>query len=354
LSDDQDKAHEPSERKREQAREKGEVPKSKELTAAAALAGTMAALSLGPTMLDQLQGVFRRSWADQAAEMDAGDAGTLMQGVVGDVALLSMPPLLVVGLVTLVVAAAQNHFVIPKDALEIKWERVDPIANFKQKFMSAAPLVELAKGTIVFGVALGVVWYNRSDWYELAFAALGAGPLGMVELLFGLTHQLVAIMLAAGLVVGGVDYAYSWYQQEEKMRMSHQEVRDEHKDTDGDPHMRAARKSLQRKIMASANLRKVRTADLVITNPTHYAIALRYRREEGHAPVVVARGVDHMALRIKAEARRHGVAVIENRILARALYARTEAGRMIPDDLYGPVAQVLAVVLKRRARRPSM
>lgn len=354
MSDDQEKSHEPSERKREQAREKGEVPKSKELTAAAALAGTMGALALGPTMLEQLQGVFRRSWADQSTDLDPGDAGALMQGVVGDVALLSMPPLLVVGVVTLVVAAAQNHFVLPKDALEIKWERLDPIASFKQKFMSAAPLVELAKGTIVFGVALGVVWYNRSDWLALVFAALGAGPAGLVELLYELTYQLVATMIGAGLVVGGIDYAYSWWQQEEKMRMSHQELRDEHKDTDGDPHMRAARKALQRKIMASANLRKVRTADVVITNPTHYAIALRYRREENHAPVVIARGVDHMALRIKAEARQHGVAVIENRVLARALYAKTEAGRTIPDDLYGPVAQVLAVVLKRRARRPSM
>jgi flagellar biosynthesis protein FlhB len=351
-ADDQEKSHEPSERKREQFREKGDIARSKELVAAAALLGSFGALALVPTLIEEVGGVLRRSWGDHSAELGLAEAGVLWRQTVVDVALVSMPPLLVVGLVTLVAAVAQNRFILPKDALEPKLERLDPIANFRQRFLSAAPFVELAKGCVVLAVALGMVWNDRESWQQLVFAALGGGAAGMVDLLVEMTHELLLTMTGAAVVVGGIDYAWSWYQLEEKMRMSHQELKDEHKDLDGDPHLRQARKALQRKILAAANLSRVKTADVIVTNPTHYAVALRYRREENAAPVVVARGVDHLALRIKAEGKRHGVAIVENRALARALYARTEAGRMIPDDLYAPVAQVLASVLKRRARRP--
>ena len=135
------------------------------------------------------------------------------------------------------------------------------------------------------------------------------------------------------------------------MMMSYQQLKDESKEMEGDPHMKAARKARARQIAFGQTLREVQKADLILTNPTHYAVALRYRAEEASAPTVVAKGVDHMALKIIAEAARHDIPRVENRPLARALYAVAKEGRMIPEEMYGPVAKVLAVILKRRRAR---
>lgn len=120
---------------------------------------------------------------------------------------------------------------------------------------------------------------------------------------------------------------------------------------EGDPHVRAARRARAREIASVKAVRDVHRADVVVTNPTHYAVALRYNVDEAPAPVVIARGVDHLALKIKQEARRHDIPVIENRPLARALYAESTIGHMIPEELYGAVAQVLAVIMRRRNAR---
>ena len=132
------------------------------------------------------------------------------------------------------------------------------------------------------------------------------------------------------------------------MMMSREDLKEEQKQSEGDPYMKQARKQRQREIALGQMLQNVPKADVVITNPTHYAVALRYRKNEAPAPVVVARGVDHLAMRIKTEAIRSDVPQIENRQLARALYATSKVGHMIPEDLYAAVARVLAVIWRRR------
>jgi flagellar biosynthetic protein FlhB len=136
------------------------------------------------------------------------------------------------------------------------------------------------------------------------------------------------------------------------MKMSKQDVKQEMKEQDGDPLIKARRRAMARQIAFGRQLQDVQKADVVLTNPTHYAVAIRYRKEEGDAPIVLARGIDHQALQIRAEAGRHDVPTIENRPLARALHAKSKVGRPIPKDFFGPVAQVLAVVYKRRRRAP--
>ncbi len=353
MSEDQDqeKSHEPTEQQRKKFREKGQLPKSKELVAAASLLAAVAAVSLVPSMLDDMASLMRDVFLDTPDDLDMGAARTLMRRTVWGVATLSLPPLLVVMSGTLIAAVAQGRGIIPKDALEPKWDRIDPVANFKQRFMSITPLVELAKGVIVLGAVLAVAWFDRDAFIGIVLGSLGADGMEQMELMAGLLVRVLLIMAPVALVVGAADYANAWYKLEQKMRMTHKQVRDEHKNTDGDPLVKQARRALQRKLMAAANIAAVKTADVVITNPTHYAVALRYRKGEAPAPVVISRGVDHLALRIKAEAKRHNVPIVENRPLARALYAQTEAGKMIPDDLYAPVAEVLAVILKRRRWR---
>jgi type III secretion system FlhB-like substrate exporter len=159
--------------------------------------------------------------------------------------------------------------------------------------------------------------------------------------------------LPVAVAIGAADYAYQRWSMSEQMKMSKQDVKQEMKEQDGDPLFKARRRQLARQIAFSRQIADVQKADVVLTNPTHYAIALRYRKEEAAAPIVLARGVDALAMKIRAEASRHDVPTVENRPLARALYAKAKVGRPIPKDFFGPVAQVLAVVYKRRAARKT-
>jgi len=145
-----------------------------------------------------------------------------------------------------------------------------------------------------------------------------------------------------------LDYLYQIYQNSEKMKMTRQEVKDENKNTEGDPHLKAARKKRAQEIAFARTIQNVKKADVVITNPDHYAVALRYRRDESTAPIVVAKGIDRLAQAIKAEAARHDIPQVENRPLARSLHARVKEGKMIPEDLYQAVATILAVLWSRR------
>ena len=154
-----------------------------------------------------------------------------------------------------------------------------------------------------------------------------------------------------GIGLGVSDYAYSWWRNNEQLKRTDQELKDDLKQSDGDPHVKAARRRRAREIAASQGIRLVKDADVVVTNPTHYAIALRYRRGEDDAPIVLAKGVDHLAAKIRAEADRHGVPRIENRLLARGLYAMVDVGMRIPEEYYAAVAQVLAMVYNKRAAR---
>jgi flagellar biosynthetic protein FlhB len=164
------------------------------------------------------------------------------------------------------------------------------------------------------------------------------------------TLVLMVRALPVAIVIAALDYAYQYWRMDEKMKMTTQEMKEEHKEQEGDPHVKAARKARARQIAFARTLRNVKKADLVITNPTHFAVALRYRAHEAPAPVVVAKGIDHMALRIRQEAAKYDIPCIENRALARALYPLAEEGHVIPEDFFGPVARTLATVLKRRKK----
>jgi flagellar biosynthetic protein FlhB len=169
-----------------------------------------------------------------------------------------------------------------------------------------------------------------------------------------LAMLIISRVIGFALIVAVFDFVYQWYQLEQKMMMSPQEMKDEHKESEGDPLLRAKRRQRQREIAFAQNLRDVQTADVIVTNPTHYAIALRYRKGEAPAPRVVCKGLDHLAERMKAEARRHDIPQVENRLVARALYAQCKVGEMIPEKLYAAVAQVLALIYRRRnARRTA-
>jgi flagellar biosynthetic protein FlhB len=164
----------------------------------------------------------------------------------------------------------------------------------------------------------------------------------------GLTLKTAAIIAGAITVVAGADFFYQRYEWERSLRMTLQEVKEEHRDQEGDPMIKSRVRSAQRDMMRKRMMAAVPKADVVVTNPTHLAVALKYDTERMSAPIVVAKGAGHLAERIRAVARQHGVVVVENKFVARTLYKLVDIGKEIPADLYRAVAEILAFVFRAR------
>lgn len=348
---DQERTEEASERRIQQFRDEGRVAQSKELISAIGLLAGAGALFMSLGLFGEgfrhLMDALRAHLGDH--ELTRAD----LLEVATTIGLTIVPPTLLVltaaSFTTVMAGLLFTQFNFASSALEPKFERLDPFTNFQQHFMSVQPLVQLAKSVIV-GVAVAwAAWASVRDHVDALPVVAALGVRGqtafLVELVAGFLQRVVPVALA----VGALDYGWQKYQLAEQMKMTKEEVKQEHKEQEGDPKIKGKRRQRARQIAMGQTLRRVKEADVVVVNPTHYAVALRYRKEEGGAPIVVARGVDHLALKIRAEASRHEVPIIENRPLARALYAKAKLGLGIPAEFYGPVAQVLAVVYRRRA-----
>ncbi len=344
----QEKTHEPTERKLDKASEEGQIVKSQELN-------SLAVLSCGAVGLAILGGPTGTAVGDLLVYCYSNTAPLDMastQAMGGEAALAivtacALPlSLIVVGVIA--VGLLQTRFRLATKALEPKMERIDPFKGFKNKFMSTQPLMELVKGVAKI-VALSVVFWNVIQAQLLVLPSIATmHPRQQLWMIVDLAWEVVLWSLPLLAAVTIVDYTYNHWKHHEDQKMSFQEVKDERKETDGDPLMKAARKQRARQIAMGQMMSRVKEADMVVTNPTHYAVALRYRRDECPAPIIVAMGVDHMALKIREEARKHDIPRIENRPLARTLHAQGKVGKAIPEELFVPVAKVLAIVYRRR------
>jgi flagellar biosynthesis protein FlhB len=351
----QEKTHEPTERRRQQFRERGEVPRSGEVTGTIGLA--MGALVLSLFLQQMAEGV-RSIFVMAFTSIPEGDISVpivmdIAYQVVHAMVVILSGPLIMLFLSSALVGAIQGRGVIPKEPIKFELEKLNPLPGFKKNFMSTKPLVELVKGVIKLGLIGWLVWSSLEQQAGILPEMTYMTIQGMLDVHYQMAMLVVARALPVALVIAILDYAYQWWELQEKMMMTTEEMKEEHKESEGDPHLRAARKARAREIASVKTVQEVQRADIVVTNPTHYAVAIRYRPNEAPAPIVLCKGVDHLAMKIKAEARRHGVPTIENRLLARALYATAKIGEMIPEDLYGAVAQVIAVIMRRRAARQA-
>lgn len=352
MADDQDqeKRHDASESKKDKASEKGQIARSQELSSATVLVIGFAALGVAtPRMSRAVQDLTNWAWSSPA-EMDVDTTLILGDQVFRTILRCLGLPFAALVTAAIVVGLLQTRFRLAPKSLEPKLERLDALTNAKQKFFSAQPFMELAKGVLKLVALGGIVWISvRGRMEELPTLALLQTEQQAVFMATAARSIVVgAIPLLAVLAIA--DYAYNTWKLGEDLKMTDEEVKQERKEQDGDPLIKAQRRARARQIAMSQAVIRVKEADLILTNPTHYAVALRYRPEEAAAPVVIAMGVDHMALKIRQEARRHDVPRVENRALARALYARSKVGQPIPEELFAPVAKVLAVVYKRRRK----
>jgi len=353
--DGQERQHQASERRKKQFRERGEIARSREVTAAVGLLATTVALaaSVGP-MVEAVNLQFQHHWTFSGPqEMDLESAVVLSSDLITDMAWILGLPLGIIWVISLAGGLAQSQLAIPKEPLKIKWETLDIASNFQQKFLTSQPWMELAKGVGKLTVLGLLTWLAVRERLSSLPALAATTPEEVFQTMGDFLVVLVTRAMPVAIIIAAADYAYQWWRLSERMMMTTQELKDEYKEAEGDPYMKAARKARARQIAMAQTVRNVQKADLIITNPTHFAVAISYDTREAPAPMVVAKGIDHLALRIRGEAAKHDIPCIENRPLARALYAQAEENQMIPEDFYGPVARVLATVLKRKRRRKA-
>jgi flagellar biosynthesis protein FlhB len=354
AEDDNEKPLEPTQRKLEEARRKGDVAKSNDLITAASYAGFLLVfLTIGRGLLTELGSSL--SWffeqPDKIAQvLFQGSASSVFDVFIVHVSGLILPWFLLPAVLSLITVLVQRSFVVTPSLLLPKFSRVSPLDNAKQKF-GRTGLFEFSKSFVKLLIYSTVLWVVLQAQLDEMMATLWADPKIMMLILADLFGAFLISVLCVALTIGIIDLI--WQQQEHirKNRMSYKEMKDEAKEAEGDPHLKQERRQRAYDFATNRMMLDVPKADVVIVNPTHYAVALKWSRKPGEAPVCVAKGVDEVAKRIRVLAAEHAVPMHSDPPAARALFATTDIGSEIAPDHYRAVAAAIrfAETIKRKA-----
>lgn len=346
----EDKTEQPTERRKEESRKKGQVARSRELnTMLSLLSGALALALMGNSMASNFVDLFTQALTiDRNMVFAQEQIVTRLVEVILEAIMILVPFFLVCVVGALIGPMMMGGWVFTMTNAAFKLEKINPIAGLKKTF-SANGLVELVKALLKFiflaGAAI-VLFMALVD--EMLLLAKLPPNVASAESLSMLTWGLIALSFTM-IVIVSFDVPFSLWQHNRQLRMTRKEVQDEMKESEGRPEVKGRIKTLQREIAQGRMMQDVPDANVIITNPTHFAVAIRYDEAQGSAPRVVAKGRDLVALKIRAVATEHNVAHYEFPPLARALYASTEIGEEIPRNLYLAVAKVLAYVYQLQA-----
>lgn len=340
-------------KKRRDAREKGQVVQSRDLASAISLLAVILLLTWFPNFfIDEIYALYMMTMSTVKQVGNLHTMSSIM--AIGSAVTLSffkmvLPILGIALLIGLSFSYAQVGFLFTVEPLKFKLDKISPLKGFKKLF-SLKSLVEMIKSILkatgVLIIAFQYISTRQSELMSLSMLQLPAAINSLWSMVVGVVLR-CAIFL---FIVAAMDYAYKRWDNERELRMSKQEVKEEYKQMEGDPYIRSKIKEKQRQMAMSRMMQEVPGADVVITNPTHYAVALKYERGVGSAPKVVAKGRDLIAGNIKKKAAENDVPIVENKPLAQALYATVDIDQMIPPDLFEAVADVLAYVYKIKNR----
>jgi flagellar biosynthetic protein FlhB len=350
-ADQEDKTEEPSAKKLREARENGQVPQSREIntwvilfTAAALLGWT--AVRVSHTLSDDLKQFIARP---ESFIVNSDTIGPILQSTFADLLHSVGIPLF-----TFFIAAGLASFVqigpmFSTHSLEPSLDKINPMKGAARVFGSRA-WIEFIKAFIKMILVGTVATIIMIPIFNESPGLVGAYPERMMEVLRNEVHRLLVGVLSILFVFAALDYGVQRFQMMKQLRMSKQELRDEYKQSEGDPHIKAKLRELRMRRARKRMMANVPRASVVITNPTHYAIALEYDQAKSAAPIVTAKGLDQVALRIRNVAKENDVPIVENRPLARAMYENAELDEEIPEEHYKAVAEIISYVysLKRR------
>lgn len=350
-----DKTEQPTEKRITEARQRGQVTRSEDLSAAVVLGGAAILLYFfGSNLVGGMGSLMRTSFEPET--LGAGVRTSSIEATIhlttGVSLRLLIPVLLIMVVIALVDQFAQVGWNVSFEPMTPKLDRLSPGKGIKRIFSRRSlvkGIINIAKLVVIATVAMLVV---RGSMDRIV-ASPALTPGGVLLLIVMLVTKLGIWILVALFVIGAIDRFYQSWQHTVDLRMSKQEVKDERKSTEGDPEMKGRRLRMAREIVRQRLQSAVPKADVVVTNPTHYAVAISYDADTMDAPKLVAKGADYLALQIRLIASAHGVPIVERKPLARAIYRSVEVGQEIPADQYEAIAEVLAYVYRLEGRLSS-
>ena len=345
----EEKTEKATPKKRRDQRKEGNVLQSKEIVTAVSVLGIFTAVKLlAEFMFKNMLGFVTKIYEQIGTVRITPD--TIMPFLVDmltAVAVIVGPVCAIAMLLGIIPTIAQTRGLFTMKALMPKFSRLNPLEGIKKLF-SAQAIVGILKGLIEV-IVISVMVYNEiSERLPRILALMNAGLLQGLTYAAASIFDLVMLICILLVFVAAADFLFQWWQFERKLKMSKQEIKEEFKQMEGDPQIKSKIKQRQQQMAQSRMMQQVPDADVVIRNPTHYAVALRYDQDKNRAPQVIAKGKDYLALKIVEIAEKHDVYTMENPPLARALYSQVELGREIPVELYDAVAEVLTVVYQHK------
>jgi flagellar biosynthesis protein FlhB len=345
----ENKSEKPTRRKLQKAREKGQVPRSKEVSSAAVLlGGLMILLFSGQAILRALQMEMYNSFNFRLpSELSITYISSTMNGIAYRIAIILLPILLTALIASVAANVFQGGWVFASEALGLHFDKLNP-SNGMKRIFSINGLMEFGKNVIIL-LVVSYLTYQVISKYLPLYPRLVL--MDVRQLLHWITQICFEVFIRVSvllIVIAVADYYFQKYRFTESMKMTKQEVKDEYKEMEGDPTTKSRIRRVQREMSRKRMMANVPKADVVITNPTHYAVALSYKMDAMDAPVVVAKGVGFLALKIRELAQQHSIPIVENRPLAQALYKTVDVDQSIPASLYKAVAEILAYVYRAK------
>jgi len=352
MADDQDKSQkteDPTQKKLDEAQSKGEVAKSQEvkhwfILFAITLVLLISARSSTSGISDALSQIFKTS---HAIPVEGDHIIAYMGNLLAQIATYLIVPVIILVAAALAGAMVQNPPLFTFEKIKPKPDKISPLAGFKKLF-SIQNTVEFLKSMlkiiIVAGVVFILVWPEKERLEQI----MTYDVLDVMNLILSMALRVLGGVVAVMAVIAGMDFMFQKFQFQKQMRMSKQEVKDEMKQTDGDPHVKARLRQIRQERSRQRMMAAVPEADVVVTNPTHYAVAMKYEHGDMDVPKVIAKGVDNVALRIREVAEEHDIPILENPPLARALHSVVEIDEEIHPEHYQAVAEVIGYVMKLR------
>ncbi|KXL54551.1 flagellar biosynthetic protein FlhB [Anaerotignum neopropionicum] len=340
-------------KRRQDERKKGNVLISKDVIAVASLIGSFFTLKLiFPQMVEKIYIYFYKTfeYAQTQTEITNGFVTQISWEIALAFVQIAAPVICIPAFFSILATVAQTKPIFVTDSLKPKFNRINPLEGMKKLF-SIRSLFDVIKGIIKITILIVILYSFISKSILTVSRTIQMDVMPSSAMILDLTMSLAFKICLAFIVISAFDYFFQWWEYERQIKMSKHELKEEYKQMEGDPQIKSKIKELQRKMAMSRMMQDVPKADVVIKNPTHYAVALKYDLEKEGAPILLAKGQDAVALRIIKTAEENDVFVLENKPLARAIYATTDIHQEIPDDFYGTVAEILVHVYKLKNKK---
>jgi flagellar biosynthesis protein FlhB len=349
---DQEKTEEATSKRKQDAREKGQVAKSRELASVAVLGVCLLYFYFGASVIaNRLMDIMKMSFHKSGQlTISIDTAQSLLLDLVFRVFILLGPFLLIVLLAGFIVNILQVGFLFSSEAITPKFSKIDPIKGF-QRLFSLRSIVEFFKVILKMAIVGIVAYLTIKNEFRMISPLMELNVNDILSFIGKVAFKILYTTCWVLVILAIIDYVYQKWEHEKSLKMSKQEIREENRQTEGDPLIKGRIKRLQREIARKRMMAAVPKADVVITNPTHLAVAIRYQPETMNAPCVIAKGAGFLAEKIKEIAKNSGVPIIENKAVAQVLYKMVSMEQTIPINLYKAIAEILAYVYSLKQKK---